>query len=66
MLNKGPHILEAVHALDDILRRMQAHQSKKRSLLRALKSWAPPKQIPPTQPEDTESGVVRRQSKASK
>lgn len=42
MLNKGPHILEAVHTLDDILRRMQAHQSKKRPLLRALKSWAPP------------------------
>jgi pyruvate kinase len=25
--------------LDDILRRMEAHQSKKRPLLRALKSW---------------------------
>ena len=37
MLNKGPHILEAVEALDDILRRMQAHQTKKRSLLRPLK-----------------------------
>ena len=42
MLNKGPHLLEAVRALDDILRRMQTHQSKKRSLLRALKAWAPP------------------------
>jgi pyruvate kinase len=39
MLNKGPHILEAMHMLDDILRRMQDHQSKKRSLLRALKAW---------------------------
>ncbi len=39
MLNKGPHILEAMHTLDDILRRMQDHQSKKNSLLRALKSW---------------------------
>jgi len=39
MLNKGPHILEAMRTLDDILRRMQEHQSKKRSLLRALKSW---------------------------
>ncbi len=39
MLNKGPHILGAIHALDDILRRMQAHQSKKRPLLRALKAW---------------------------
>ena len=37
MLNKGPHILEAVEALDDILRRMQAHQTKKQSLLRQLK-----------------------------
>lgn len=36
MLNKGPHVVQAVEMLDDILRRMQAHQSKKRSLLRAL------------------------------
>ena len=39
MLNKGPHIAEAMRTLDDILRRMQAHQTKKRPLLRALKSW---------------------------
>jgi pyruvate kinase len=39
MLNKGPHILEAMHTLDEILRRMQDHQSKKNSLLRALKAW---------------------------
>lgn len=39
MLNKGAHIVEAVQMLDDILRRMQLHQSKKRSLLRALRSW---------------------------
>jgi pyruvate kinase len=37
MLNKGPHILEAVAVLDDILRRMQAHQTKKRALLRELR-----------------------------
>jgi pyruvate kinase len=43
MLNKGPHILLAIHALDDILRRMQEHQSKKRPLLRALKAWTPPR-----------------------
>jgi pyruvate kinase len=42
MLNKGPHILDAMRTLDDILRRMQAHQSKKRPLLRALKAWALP------------------------
>jgi pyruvate kinase len=37
MLNKGPHIREAVVVLDDILRRMQPHQTKKRSLLRQLR-----------------------------
>ncbi len=36
MLNKGPHIVEAVTALDDILRRMQDHQTKKSSRLRSL------------------------------
>ena len=41
MLNKGPHVVEAIAALDDILRRMQAHQAKKRTLLRALRAWAP-------------------------
>lgn len=39
MLNKGPHILDAMRTLDDILRRMQAHQAKKRPLMRALKAW---------------------------
>ncbi len=37
MLNKGPRILDAVEVLDDILRRMQAHQTKKQSLLRQLR-----------------------------
>jgi len=36
MLNKGPFIREAVRTLDDILRRMEAHQAKKRSMLRPL------------------------------
>jgi pyruvate kinase len=36
MLNRGPHIVAAVSALDDILRRMGAHQIKKRPMLRAL------------------------------
>ena len=39
MLNKGPHIVDAMRTLNGILRRMQAHQSKKRTLLRALKAW---------------------------
>jgi len=37
MLNKGPFVVQAVKALDDILRRMQAHQQKKRSMLRRLR-----------------------------
>jgi pyruvate kinase len=36
MLNKGPFICDAVRTLDDILRRMQAHQTKKRPMLRPL------------------------------
>ena len=40
MLNKGPHITEAMRTLDDILRRMQDHQTKKRPLLRALRAWS--------------------------
>lgn len=37
MLNKGPHIQQAVHVLDDILKRMESHQTKKRAMLRALR-----------------------------
>jgi pyruvate kinase len=37
MLNKGPHVVSAVRVLDDILRRMQAHQTKKRAMLRELR-----------------------------
>lgn len=36
MLNKGPHMVEAVRALKNILCRMQAHQNKKTSKLRSL------------------------------
>ena len=36
MLNKGPHIEEAVAMLDGIPRRMEGHQDKKRSVLRPL------------------------------
>jgi pyruvate kinase len=36
MLNKGPHVVSAVRVLDDILRRMQAHQAKKSAMLREL------------------------------
>ncbi len=40
MLNKGAYITEAVTILDDVLTRMQAHQSKKTPQLRALHSWS--------------------------
>lgn len=36
MLNKGSHIIAAVRVLDDILRRMAGHQSKKTSMLKPL------------------------------
>ena len=36
MLNKGPGVVAATRALDNILRRMQAHQNKKQSMLRSL------------------------------
>ncbi|MDD2882263.1 MAG: pyruvate kinase [Rhodoferax sp.] len=39
MLNKGPFIADAIHTLDDILKRMAGHQAKKRPLLRALRAW---------------------------
>jgi pyruvate kinase len=48
MLNKGPHILAAMHTLDNIMQRMQMHQSKKRSLLRALHAWTTPAVATPT------------------
>jgi pyruvate kinase len=39
MLNNGPFIEAGVTALDDILRRMERHQSKKTAQLRALHAW---------------------------
>lgn len=36
MLNKGPYTVTAVSVLADILKRMQAHHEKKRSMLRRL------------------------------
>lgn len=39
MLNKGPHIIEAIRALDDILARMGQVQTKSRSLMRHIHSW---------------------------
>jgi pyruvate kinase len=39
MLNKGPYLCDAVGALNDILQRMQNHQTKKSALLRKLERW---------------------------
>ncbi len=39
MLNKGPFIVDAMAILDDVLRRMEAHQMKKTPQMRMLKSW---------------------------
>lgn len=39
MLNKGPHIGDAVSVLDGILSRMAGHHYKKNALLRQLRSW---------------------------
>jgi len=39
MLNKGPHVVEAIRFLTDIIGKMSRHQSKKTSLLGALHSW---------------------------
>ncbi|MGZ3519159.1 MAG: pyruvate kinase [Vulcanimicrobiaceae bacterium] len=39
MLNKGPFVTEAVTVLADVLGRMEGHQMKKTSRLRALHSW---------------------------
>ncbi|MFA5732887.1 MAG: pyruvate kinase, partial [Acidithiobacillus sp.] len=50
MLNKGPYAVEAVHTLNDILTRMQAHQHKKFSRLRAL-HWGAPGEPPGQWPE---------------
>jgi pyruvate kinase len=36
MLNKGPHILEAIATVKDIDKRMAAHEDKKRKILRSL------------------------------
>ena len=39
MLNKGDFLPEALTIVDDIFRRMQGHQHKKTSRLRALGVW---------------------------
>lgn len=42
MLNKGPFIVEAVRFLDNVLHRMDRHQSKKSARLAPLELWTRP------------------------
>ena len=42
MLNKGPFIVEAVRFLDNVLHRMDRHQSKKTARLEPLELWIRP------------------------
>lgn len=42
MLNKGPFIVEAVRFLDNVLHRMDRHQSKKTASLEPLELWIKP------------------------
>lgn len=39
MLNKGKHVAEGIIVLDNVLRRMEAHMTKKSPQLRALAAW---------------------------
>lgn len=39
MLNKGPHIADAVRSVQEIVLRMHEHQGKKHHLLRRLRAW---------------------------
>jgi pyruvate kinase len=45
MLNKGPHQVEAIAFLDDVLRRMDRHQHKKAARLAPLGSWSEPQTL---------------------
>jgi pyruvate kinase len=40
MLNKGDFIVDALTIVDDVFRRMEGHQHKKTSRLRALRAWS--------------------------
>ena len=40
MLNKGPYVAEGIRVLDNVMRRMEAHQVKKTPQLRPLAAWA--------------------------
>ena len=48
MLNKGPHLIEAVRFLSGVLERMEGHYAKRMSLRRPLSIAGP--RLPPAQP----------------
>ncbi len=58
MLNKGPHVVDAVRVLDDILRRMQSHQAKKQSMLRELRLAHGLRAEPDAGPDPARTSVV--------
>lgn len=39
MLNKGPHIVEGITVLDNVLRRMEQHRNKRSVQMRPLRVW---------------------------
>lgn len=43
MLNKGPHITDAIRALDDLAGKMGRSQRKNRIMLRRIRSWDDPR-----------------------
>ena len=59
MLNKGPYIAHTVTTLVDILRRMEHHQYKKRSLYRRLRLGVPSSLLPPTDAEPGPQGAQK-------
>lgn len=40
MLNKGPHITEAIAILNNLARKMGRSQRKSRIMLRKIRSWS--------------------------
>jgi pyruvate kinase len=61
MLNNGPHIIEAMRVLHDILRRMEEHQDKKSSRLRRLRWWEwPDGHLPEAKPRRAHAASLRR------
>jgi pyruvate kinase len=48
MLDKGPHVMEAIRFLSDLTGRMRRHQNKKTARLGALHPW--PLDAPAVQP----------------